>query len=89
MGPGGVGEELVSVTAPKSVRGNWPLWSPEGLPWPPVASRSLKWPPVGDGTDAERRTEHDDGDDGRTQRDGRTDDMYSSKVSDTTCGQIF
>ena len=34
-GPGGVVRELDSVGAPKSVRGNWPLWSPVasgGLP---------------------------------------------------------
>ena len=38
-GPGGVGRGLDSVGRPKSVRGNWPLWSPvvsRGLPWSPV-----------------------------------------------------
>ena len=41
---GGVGRGLDSVTGPKSVRGNWPLW-------PPGVSRGLPWPPVDDGTD--------------------------------------
>ena len=43
-GPGGVGSELDSLTALKSVRGNWPLWSP-------MVSRGLPWPPVDNGMD--------------------------------------
>ena len=42
-GPGDVARALDSVTMPKSVRGNWPLWSP-------VVSWGLPWPPVDDGT---------------------------------------
>ena len=42
--PGGVGGGLDCVTRPRSVRGNWPLWPPGGLPWPPEASRGLMWP---------------------------------------------
>ena len=38
-GLGGVGRGLDSVTAPKSVRGKWPLWSP-------VVSRGLLGSPV-------------------------------------------
>ena len=36
-GPSDVVRGLDSVTTPKSVRGNWPLWSP----WSPGASRGL------------------------------------------------
>ena len=38
-GLGGVVRRLDSVTGPKSVCGNWPLWSP-------VVSRGLSWSPV-------------------------------------------
>ena len=41
---GGVCRGLGSFTGPKSVRGNWPLWSP-------VVSGCLSWPPVDDETD--------------------------------------
>ena len=38
MGLGGVVRGLDSLTGPKSVRVNWPLWSPVVSPlWPPVA----------------------------------------------------
>ena len=62
--PGDAVRGLDSVTAPKPVRGNWPLWPPEGPPWPP---RVLPWPPVADGTD----------------------DVCSSKVSNTTLRPKF
>ena len=40
-GPGGVVREIDSLTRPKSVRGNWPLWSPVFSGGAPVASRGL------------------------------------------------
>ena len=43
-GPGGINRGLESATRPKSVRGNWPLWSF-------VVLRGLWWPPVDNGTD--------------------------------------
>ena len=38
-GLGGIIRGLDSVTAPKSVRGNWPLWCPVVSRGPQVASR--------------------------------------------------
>ena len=43
-GPGGAGRGLDFGAGPKSVRGDWPLWSP-------VVFRGLQGPPVDDGTD--------------------------------------
>ena len=43
-GPGGGVKGKDSVGAPRSVRENWPLWSPvisRGVPWHPVASRGM------------------------------------------------
>ena len=34
--PGGAVEDQIPAARPKSVRGNWPLWPPGGLPWPPA-----------------------------------------------------
>ena len=41
-------EDYILSAGPRSVRGNWPLWSsgglpwsPEGLPWSPVVSRCV------------------------------------------------
>ena len=45
-GPGGVVRGLDSLTAPKSVRGNWLLWPPVascGLPWSLLVSCNLQF----------------------------------------------
>ena len=63
-GLGGVVGGLDSVTAPTSVRGNWPLWLPGASRGFQGSPRGLMWPPV----------------------DGGTDEIYSSKVSNTTLG---
>ena len=48
-GPGGVARGLDLGNGPKSVRGNWPLWSPVvsmGLPSPPTAAHHHLPPPT-------------------------------------------